>query len=439
MSIETILGQLKAETLLSGSWILSETKRFSQDLMYQDGEELVSYKTFFDLLLKEVEQIPSIQLLPVVASGTSRAYLIDLTSGLERVMDRIEVTLNRVLFFQSKAKSASTAIKNLRDTFKAWYLIGLQQELKRFEIKLSNKALEALSDSEFTRLLGDTGSDLEALDMALALLADRLKSRKKLAMEKYTLGKDQANASLIPMLGSQAGIMEGRTGMDLLKDKYGLGERGSLVMDDPPENLMIRKPVPIERLGTADAIEATHDFSPALEGRVATASDMHKGVESEIPVDLGVFNFDEMEDDLPEPVLMGDNLEDEVVKVESLRGPTHPIFVMDEFRYITPDPEEEKITQLLVGEEHRVTLGVPTTELRPDALGVFSDEPVAVDEVVDFLPTSKTKKRKMLFEDPEETNVQTPISQPKVEPAVTSTELNARTEPLKKRRILFDD
>lgn len=396
MSCETILSQLKAEILLSGSWILDDIKKFSEGLTYPDGDHVVPYREFFQSLLTDVEALSQIQLLPVVPSGASRAYLIDLTGSLEKVMDEIEIVLNKVLFFQSKVKSGNTGIKNLRDTFKAWYLIGLQGELKRFDIKLSNKALEALCDSEFTRMLGDVGSDLEALDQALSLLADRLKARKKLAMEKYNLGKDQANASLIPMLGSQAGHLENRSGMDLLKEKYGLGARPSMVMDDPPEDMVVRKPVPLESLGKADYVEATHDSS-ALGDQVATSSSLRKTITSESAVTVGVTDF---------------NL-----------------------------TEEEELDETLPMSEEEFSEATESWPVTAPALE--ADIPTPNGDVFPAAPLeeSRSKRRKMLFEDEEETTPKVQTLQPKVDPAPQSTEINKEhaSEPIKKRKIIFDE
>jgi hypothetical protein len=375
VSTESIINQLKAETVLHGSWLLDEIKRFSSGITYADGDEVVSYKTFYNQLLNEVNDLPSLSLQPVIAPGTSRAYLIDLTSGLENVLDHIEVSLNKVLFFHSKVKSATSAIKNLRDTFKAWYLIGLQEDLKRMEIKLSNKSLEALSDSEFTRMLGESGSDLEALDMALVLLADRLKSRKKLSQEKYNIGKDQANASLLPLLG-QAGYLDGKTGEELLRDKYGLGERGSLVMDDPPEGM-----------------------------RIASKRSMFKNSDP-APVKIVEEGFSFATIDM--------ETEMEKLEAEMAQAPEETVINLEE----EPEPgmifEPEQTEEL----EAQVEASV--------------EVPAQVEEEVTILTVGRHSKRKTMFDDEEEIQDCKKDSEPE-----SSTQLTTPT--LKKRRIVFDD
>jgi hypothetical protein len=386
MSVETVLNQLKAELILNGSWILEEIKRFSSGLKYEDGDQVVAYKTYYHRLLCDVEALPSLSLQPVIAPGTSRAYLIDLTCGLERVFDDIEVAYNQVLFFQSKVKSATMALKNLRDTFKAWYLIGLQEELKRFEIKLPNKSLDSLSDSEFNRLLGDSGSDLEALDLALGVLTERLKARKKLAQEKYNIGKDQANASLLPMLG-QAGYSEGRTGEELLREKYGLGERQNMVMDDPDDGVRI-------------VSRRKSDPPPVVEEEdlpVATASSMVKTV---------------------------------VVDVE-------PQTIQEDY---TPDVEipmeEEPPAGIFTAAKPSEVRGVSKVRAAIDDYSHWGTEVEAESkEDSTYLTTPTTpSKRKPMFDDEDEVQVVPPQSEPQC-----STPLEVEKPTVRKRRIIFDE
>jgi hypothetical protein len=384
------MNQLKADNLLRGSWILDEIKKFSDGLRYEDEEQVFSYKTFYNLLLKAVNTIPSLGLQPVVAPGTSRAYLIDLTSGLETVLDRIEVTFNRVLFFQSKVKSATLALKNLRDTFKVWYLISIQGELKNFDIKLSSKSMESLADSEFNRLLGESGSDLEALDIALNVLSDQLKGRKKLAQEKYSIGKDQANASLLPMLGAQAGYQEGRTGEELLREKYGLGERASMVLDDPPENF---------RIATKKSLLKTLDPAPITH--VQEVSFDVEDIEEAYPQGL-----DEVEED-PKPIDIP--YQDAHFSIKTYAEEPVPDFTIEQPQSHFPDDVVETVL------EENVTI----SELGPKS------------------------KRRLMFDDEEETPSSSPLieSNDSVE---TTPEPGSRPEPQenlrsKRRRITFED
>lgn len=320
----TIINQLTYDVLLAGSWILKDVERVKENLSYRDGDQVFTYTQYYHILLDEVERMSSIQLKATVTPGTSRAYLIDLTSALETVLDEIEVTTNRVLFFQSKIKAARTNIGNLNNSFKAWYLITLQTELKRFEIKLPSSSLNSLSESEFNRLMGDTLSDLDALEQALALLADRLKSRKKLSQDKYAIGKDQVNMSLLPQLGTPQGYNGDQDGSYLLKSRYGLMpheeevvDRTNMVLDEPPARV-VGKRKDVEPLVAV----------PEPEGRVATKSDFVKTgfKEAALPSD----ELDELMEDGKALAAIIQKPESPQSEIEALRA------YMDE---AAPDPD----------------------------------------------------------------------------------------------------
>jgi hypothetical protein len=398
-----VINALKADSLIHGSWILDEVAKASQGLMYQNKEQSLPYEDYYRVLLDEVDNMSSIQLQPVVSPGTSRAYLIDLTTGLETVLDQIENITNKVLFFQSKVKAARVNLGNLSSTFKAWYLIALQNELKRFEFKLPNTAMNAISESEFHRLVGDAFTDMEALDGALTLLADRLKSRKKLASEKYSLGKDQANMSLLPQLGFQAGYSDDQSGMRLLKDKYGLGEeRPSMVLDEPPPE-MVRRKRPEQTEGTA----------------VATRESMTKVIESEPAVELPEF--------------------DEVVDLDTDASGT----------LLASDPEPE--IEDLMAEAKAAGLGVFATgqvqefirrkKVDPvnEASVTSNDDEVFTPPLVKKTSSSVVARRKMMEEVEEAQPVQFEPAPPAIPETVEPQAPKPPVPVIKKRRIVFDD
>ena len=220
-----ILNQLKAEILLEGTPILEKVTRLHNSFNYKSTDEVYSYDDYYMKLLKETEKIEQIQLLSTVVPGTAQKYLVDLTQSLQLVTDKIESIHSRALFFAGKVRAAMRSREGLEAEFSVWYQIAVTEVLKAHDLKFSASVCKALAESEFTRLIGENVV-LEGVEDAINMLIEHLKNAKKLAMEKYKLGTEQATVSIIHT--PNQGLMEGEP-FALLKSRYGS------LSEDPPK------------------------------------------------------------------------------------------------------------------------------------------------------------------------------------------------------------
>lgn len=190
-----ILEMLKAETVLAGAPILEQIAAFKRSLVYKTSDTAISYEDHFFSLKKEMDNIDRIALLPTIPPGGAQTYLIELATALEKITDDLEKSQTGILFFLGKVKSAASQKNSLMATFSAWYQVALAEKLKELDIKLPASSQKALGESEFLRILGDTTT--EELISSLEVMLTHIKDLRKLAGEKYKLGVDQANASIV--------------------------------------------------------------------------------------------------------------------------------------------------------------------------------------------------------------------------------------------------
>ena len=214
-----ILNQLKAETVLEGTGLLEKVEKLRSTFTYKSSEEAYSFDDYYLRLLKEADGVEQITLLSSVAPGTAQSYLVQLTQSLQLVTDKIESIHSRALFFLGKVRAAIHNKDGLEAAFTVWYQIAITDVLKAHDLKFTASVCKALAESEFTRLIGEEVV-LEGMEDAISMLIEHLKSAKKLAMEKYKLGTEQANASLLRMPPSQ-GLTENEDPYPLLKQRYG--------------------------------------------------------------------------------------------------------------------------------------------------------------------------------------------------------------------------
>jgi len=214
-----ILNQLKAETVLEDTGLLEKVEKLRATFIYKSSEEAYSFDDYYLKLLKEADGVEQITLLSSVAPGTAQSYLVQLTQSLQLVTDKIESIHSRSLFFLGKVRAAIHNKDSLEAAFTVWYQIAIADILKSHDLKFTASVCKALAESEFTRLIGEEVV-LEGMEEAIGMLIEHLKSSKKLAMEKYKLGTEQASASLLHMPASQ-GLMENENPFPLLKQRYG--------------------------------------------------------------------------------------------------------------------------------------------------------------------------------------------------------------------------
>lgn len=276
-----ILNQLKAETILHGMDILPKITQLRESFTYKTDEDSTSFQDYYNQLVRDVGNVEQIQLLTSVPPGSAQKYLIDLTQALQTVTDHLENVHSRALFFLGKINSAIHNRDNLSATFCVWYQVAVMDTLKTFDIKITNTTIKALAESEFSRLLNEEDQILDGMKAAVEVLIDHLKNGKKLAMEKYKIGTDQANSSIIRM-PNQA-YTDGGEPFSLLKAKYGMKVEGSerLKYDDEEEaeedpDYVQHRQVPSPEphvLKTIDAVVKHSDVGSVSEDEFDTAKE----------------------------------------------------------------------------------------------------------------------------------------------------------------------
>ena len=220
-----ILHQLKAEVLLADTDILEKVSKLRNSFTYKTSSTVYSFDDYYAALLKQTENIEKIELLTVVPPGTAQKYLVDLTQALQEVTDKIDTVHGRALFFAGKVRAAMHNRNSLLAAFTVWYQVALADVLLEKKLKFTASVQAALAESEFTRLLGDDVI-LEGVEDAVDMLIEQLKGLKKLATEKYKIGTDQANTSIIRT--PNVGMMEGES-FPLLRQRFGLQD------ENPPK------------------------------------------------------------------------------------------------------------------------------------------------------------------------------------------------------------
>ena len=232
MSAE-ILTALKAEEILKDSTILGQTLNLKITLAYKTDKDVFSFEGYFHILNAEIQSIERIELSASIPPGGAQSYLAELSMALQLVTDKIESAHTKAIYFEGKLKSAAHLRDNLQATFSAWYLIALSEKLKFYDIKLPISTQKALAESEFARLVGEDDLNIDGLIAAVEVMIVHLKDMKKIANEKYKLGSDQANATIVNLPFN--GVSEGNQ-FSLLKQRWGMeiSTKNESEYDDTP-------------------------------------------------------------------------------------------------------------------------------------------------------------------------------------------------------------
>jgi hypothetical protein len=217
-SLSLLCEAVKAENLLKDSYVFTQIEELKKSLRYKSNGDEVSFNDFFDWLNAEDQKLPKLNLSSALSPGTEAKYLNDLITSLEAVNDEVDRILTKNLNFQSKVMSALDQSKTLKNSFVAWYSLALNDYIHQNGIKgIPASSVKALSEAEFSRLMGGTEVELEILLEAIKVQGEKLKRHKKLSQEKYDLGKDQANALWTTSLPfGSVGIPEGRSGREFI-------------------------------------------------------------------------------------------------------------------------------------------------------------------------------------------------------------------------------
>jgi len=204
--VTSVIDQMKAENLLEGSDILNQITDLRSGLtLASDGKKL-NFDDYFEWLQTKTATVPHIELLPHVPSRQESNYIIQLIEALEQVQERAAFTINRAIAFQTRLIEVSAAIASASAAFEAWYLLALEEYFHATEIKLPQAARKALATSEFNRLMGNAPIIVQTLQTAVKAEIVTLEAKKKMAREKFEMGREQVNASWASQLPGNLGV-----------------------------------------------------------------------------------------------------------------------------------------------------------------------------------------------------------------------------------------
>jgi len=204
-----LLETLRAEGLLRESYILECIGELVRGLSYASEGEAVSYEDMYARLALEADGLPKLSLDLDISPGTESRYSIQLTQGMEQVVDRCDQALRKAILFESRVKDAASRLRKVRGEFGAWYCLAATERLAQAESRLPSLQVKQLSDSEFSRLSGGLDVAMDSLLSAVKALKAEITEHKKAQMAKYNMGKDQVNASWtshMPVFGGSGDI-----------------------------------------------------------------------------------------------------------------------------------------------------------------------------------------------------------------------------------------
>lgn len=202
----SLLKRLQARELLGDFQIINSLSALKEQAVYKT----MAFPDYIDRLQGEIHAIPEMALWAEVDLGNASQYLTELTRSYELALDGINrVTIDATCFL-GRIRVIYTKAQSLKAPFQALWTIGAQDILAGSPLaKLSAKDLTALATMEFSTFLEESDLEWAAAIETVELILDNLKAMRKLAGEKYAMGKDQVNAALSEMDIPDQGL-EGR-------------------------------------------------------------------------------------------------------------------------------------------------------------------------------------------------------------------------------------
>ncbi len=217
MSVNSTMNLLKAENLMSGSYILTQIAELKASVSLPSDGKKLNFDDYFDYLQKEIDAIPRIELLTRVPNEQESNYTVQLIEALDELQERVTLVQNKVVAFQTRLVEVETAVKEVSGAFDAWYTLAVHEYLGSTDLKLPVATIKALSASEFSRLMGGTVIAISTLQVALKAEVTRLEGKRKMAQKKFELGREQVNASWANQLPEMVGISSAPGSMRILK------------------------------------------------------------------------------------------------------------------------------------------------------------------------------------------------------------------------------
>lgn len=401
-----LLNELKAEVVLKDTAILGQITNLKTSLTYKTDSNSYQFEDYFNILNKEIKGIDRIELMAAIPPGGAQSYLVELSTALQQVTDKIEVAQMKAIYFQGKLKSALHLSNNLLATFSAWYQIAISEKLKEAGVKIPASTQKALAESEFSRLIGDTDLNIDGLLSAVEVMVVHLKEMRKIAQEKYKLGTDQANASIVNLPFNGVGSA-GDNSFPLLKKHWSFTEDSEPV--ESPDN------------GFDDLDEDPAYVERRRADQVEVPEGIHKIIESSSPA---VIVAEEVsEEDLGKFITINGITAEELTDLVKDREAFMAAYQGD-FTPLPPVEAEEIVMQepdSFVAESHAPA---ETTTLHDD----FAGDILVKAGKATLVPLSK---KKITFDDDDDAEIPVVV---KEEVKVEKTE----TKP-KKKVVTFDD
>jgi hypothetical protein len=199
----SILQLIQADNLLQDLPLLAMLKGLKGLMVYRGK----SFTDYFDVLQGEVSQLGHLQLRADVDPMTASGYLVDLAMGYERTLDDINRVTIEAQVFLGRLRVVHNKAITLKAPFMALWSIGAAEVLAaNSTVKITATDLRALAASEFTGIVDEADLELAGMIEAMDLTIDNLKNLRKLAQDKYAIGKDQVNAALSALDFEDKGI-----------------------------------------------------------------------------------------------------------------------------------------------------------------------------------------------------------------------------------------
>jgi len=299
--VTSTLNSLKAESLLAGSYVLSQIETLRNSLRYQTNGDTVSFDDYYLRLQKEVDDIPRLELKNDVPTGTENQYILQLIKGMEKVQDDADRVVSKIIHYQSKLRNAVSRISRLGAAFNAWYTLAAGEALEENSTKFPSNQLKDLAASEFSRLMENMDVEVNSLLDAVKVQSDQVKLFKKTQQAKFELGKDQANASWtsgLPNFG------EAPDRSDQLVARQFEEEPNDDVPDFISKNPQVGTFVPSAEAPTffaklpEDALGEVHDKRPTFEEAMRDAIADARLEGQEVSPEVRAMSYDEIKADV---------------------------------------------------------------------------------------------------------------------------------------------
>jgi uncharacterized protein YqgV (UPF0045/DUF77 family) len=230
----TIIDAFQADLLLANSHILTEITNLKDGLCYDTSSERISFEEYHIRLRKIADRLPRISLLNAVPPGTQSNYSIQLVTAMEKIQDDCESILDKVIQFKAKLETAQGRIKTLSASFCAWYVLAASEVIAKYKVKFSPAQVKTLAEAEYSRLLDGADNAIIMMMSDMKAVEEKIELHKKCQKEKFELGKDQINQTLMNTLPANGNTLPGDRADQLL-------EIPELEEDDEPAPYVSKK------------------------------------------------------------------------------------------------------------------------------------------------------------------------------------------------------